>query len=209
MVALRRDDGDTPFGPGKNREAKAPRPSVEARVAAAALRLQQAGELNAAEALLMLVAGDAAPPAAELMLVAGDAAPPAAEQNELGDPRAGGGKWHADAKRLRVDGLSVREIADRIGRSASAIYWVLDENGEWQETRQDVNPPRSRRAAHYERCHDETVVHSKHEIRAVLPPHEVKMAAIKSFAAGEITAAELSLILRTYDSLRPPKGERP
>src|SRR6516225_3633984 len=116
MVALRRDSGDAPPGPGKNREAKAPRPSVEARVAAAALRLQQAGELNAAEALLMLVAGDAAPPAAELMLVAGDAAPPAAEQNELGDPRAGGGKWHADAKRLRVDGLSVREIADRIGR---------------------------------------------------------------------------------------------
>jgi hypothetical protein len=35
------------------------------------------------------------------------------------------------------------------------------------------------------------------------------MAAIKSFAAGEITAAELSLILRTYESLRAPKGERP
>jgi hypothetical protein len=189
MVALGRDGGDTPLGPGRNGEAKAPRPSVEARVAAAALRLQQAGELSAAEALLRLVAGDAAPPAAE--------------QSELGGPRAGDGKWHADAKRLRVDGPSVKEIADRIGRSA----WVLHEDEESQETRQGGKPPLSRRAAYYERRHDETVVHSKHEIRAVLPPHEVKMAAIKSFAAGEITAAELSLILRTYESARAPKDD--
>jgi hypothetical protein len=143
------------------------------------------------------------------MLVAGDAAPPAAERNESGGPPAGRGAWRADAKRLRVDGLSVEEIADRIGRSTSVICWVLDEKEERLETRQGVNPSRSRRAAYYERRHDETVVHSKHDIRAVLPPHEVKMAAIKSFAAGEITAAELSLILRTYESVRAPKDDPP
>src|SRR6516225_8265769 len=154
MVGLRRHGGDTPLRPGKNR---APRPSVEARVAAAALRLQQAGEQNAAEALLMLVAGDAALPAAE--------------RNEPGGPRAGRGEWHADAKRLHVDGVSAKEVADRIGRSSSVINCVLDEYGERLETPQGVNPSRSRRAAYHEPRHDEAVVHSKHEIRAVLPPH--------------------------------------
>ena len=84
---------------------------------------------------------------------------------------------------------------------------VLDENGERQKARQRVNASRSRPAACHERRDD--VIRSKHEFRAVLPPQEVKMAAIKSFAAGEITAAELSRILRTYELARAPKGDKP
>jgi hypothetical protein len=40
----------------------------------------------------------------------------------------------------------------------------------------------------------------------VLPPQEVKMAAIKSFAAGEITAGELQRVLRNYESQPPARG---
>jgi len=40
----------------------------------------------------------------------------------------------------------------------------------------------------------------------VLPPQEVKMAAIKSFAAGEITAGELQCVLRNYESQPPARG---
>ena len=73
--------------PVKNPEAKAPRPSVEARVAAAVLRLQQAGELDAAEALLKLVAGDAVLPVAKPKRPSG---------------RARNRPWHAEASRLRA-----------------------------------------------------------------------------------------------------------
>jgi hypothetical protein len=128
--------------------AKTLRPSVEARVAAAALRLQQAGELDAVEALLKLVAGD------------GDAAASA-------------------AKPKKPSGLRARQRA---------------------------NASQPRRGAHYER-YDEVVIRSKREIRAVLPPQEVKMGAIKSFAAGLMTADELRRVLSTSESQRPPKGD--
>ena len=163
--------------------AKTPRPSVEARVAAATLRLQQAGELDAVEALLKLVAGD------------GDAAASAAKPKKpSGRPR--NTPWHAEAKHLRAQGFDLKAIAATLGRPPPLVRWALDENGERMRARQRANASRSRRAAHCERRDDEAVIRSKRDIRAVLPPQEVKMAAIKSFAAGEITAAELRRMLR-------------
>jgi hypothetical protein len=191
VIALRRDSGDAPPGPGKNREAEAPRPSVEARVAAAVLRLQQAGELDAVEALLKLFAGDAAASAAKSKKPSG---------------RARNTPWHPEAKRLRAQGFDLKEIAPTLGRPPSLVRWALAENGERMRARQRANASRSRRAAHCER-HDEVLIRSKREIRAVLPPQEVKMMAIKSFAAGEITAGELQRVLRNYESPRPPKGD--
>jgi hypothetical protein len=190
MVALRRD-GDAPPGPGKNREAKAPRPPVEARVAAAVLRLQQAGEPDAAEALLKLVAGDAASPVAKPKRPSG---------------RARNTPWHAEATRLRAQGFDLRAIAAKLRRPQSLVRWALDENGERMRARQRANASRSRRAAHCERRDDEAVIRSKRDIRAVLPPQEVKMAAIKRFAACEITAGELQRVLRNYESQPPARG---
>ena len=162
--------------------AKTPRPSVKARVAAATLRLQQAGELDAVEALLKLVAGD------------GDAAASAAKPKKpSGRPR--NTPWHAEAKHLRAQGFDLKAIAATLGRPPPLVRWALDENGERMRARQRANASRSRRRHHYER-HDEVVIRPKREIRAVLPPQEVKMAAIKSFAAGEITADELRRVLR-------------
>ena len=160
--------------------AKTPRPSVEARVAAAALRLQQAGELDAVEALLKLVYGDAAAAAGKPKKPSG---------------RARNTPWHAEAKRLRAQGFDFKAIAATLGRPPPLVRWALDENGERMRARQRANASRSRRRHHYER-HDEVVIRPKREIRAVLPPQEVKMAAIKSFAAGEITADELRRVLR-------------
>src|SRR6516164_8423718 len=162
--------------------AKTPRPSVEARVAAATLRLQQAGELDAVEALLKLVAGD------------GDAAASAAKPKKPSG-RARKTPWHAEAKHLRAQGFDLKAIAATLGRPPPLVRWALNENGERMRARQRANASRSRRGAHHER-HDEVVIRAKREIRAVLPPQEVKMAAIKSFAAGEITAAELRRMLR-------------
>jgi hypothetical protein len=155
-------------------------PSVEAKVAAAALRLHQAGELDAVEALLKLVAADAAAPAAKPKKPSG---------------RARNTPWHAEAKRLRAQGFDFKAIAATLGRPSSLVRWVLDENGERMRALQRANASRSRRGARYER-HDEVLIRPKREIRAVLPPQEVKMAAIKSFAAGEITADELRRVLR-------------
>jgi hypothetical protein len=146
MVELRRHGGGASFGPDKNSNTQPRRPSVVARVAAAALRLQQAGELDAAQALLMLVAGDAAAPRRLQQLV--------------------GGALDKKSKRIR------------------------------ERRRVNASPPRH--AAHYARRDDEAVIGSKRKIRAILPPQEVKMAAIKSFAAGEITADELRRVLWTY-----------
>ena len=172
--------------------AKTPRPSVEARVAAATLRLQQAGELDAVEALLKLVAGD------------GDATASAAKPKKpSGRPR--NTPWHAEAKHLRSQGFDLKAIAATLGRPPPLVRWALDENGERMRARQRADASRSRRGAPYER-HDEVVIRSKREIRAVLPPQEVKMAAIKSFAAGEITAGELQRVLRNYESQPPARG---
>ena len=159
MVAFLRDGGDALPGPGGTSKAKAPRPSVEARVAAAALRLQRAGELEGAEALLKLVAGETVPLAAK--------------------PR-------------------------KLSRQARDTMWPAEaehpgESEQGMRAQRPANAPRSRGGARYER-HDEGVIRAKHEIRAVLPPQEVKMAAIKSFAAGEITAHELRRVLRTNES---------
>jgi hypothetical protein len=190
-VALRRDNGDAPPGPGRNRETKAPRPSVETRVAAAVLRLQQAGELDAAEALLKLVAGHAVSPVAKLKRLSG---------------RARNTPSHAEASRLRAQGFDLRAIAAKLRRPQSLVRWALDENGERMRARQRANASRSRRAAHCERRDEEAVIRSKRDIRAVLPPQEVKMAAIKRFAAGEITAGELQRVLRNYEWQAPPTG---
>jgi len=173
--------------------AKTSRPSVEARVAAVALRLLQAGELDAVEALLKLVAGDAA--------AAASAAKP---KKPSGRPR--NTPWHAEAKHLRAQGFDLKAIAATLGRPPPLVRWALDENGERMRARQRANAPRSRRGAHYE-PHDEVVTRSKRKIRAVLPPQEVKMAAIKSFAAGEMTADELRRVLSSYESPRPPRGD--
>ena len=191
MVALRRDSGDAPPGPSKNREAKAPRPSVEARVAAAVLRLQQAGEPDAAEALLKLVAGDAVSPVAKPKRPSG---------------RARNTPWHAEASRLRAQGFDLRAIVAKLSRPQSLVRWALDENGERMRARQRVNASRSRRPAQCTRRDDEAVIRTKRDIRAVLPPQEVKMAAIRSFAAGEITAGELRRVLRNYESQPPARG---
>ena len=173
--------------------ANTPRPSVEARVAAAALRLQQAGELDAVEALLKLVAGD------------GDATASAAKPKKpSGRPR--NTPWHAEAKHLRAQGFDLKAIAATLGRPPPLVRWALDENGERMRARQRADASRSRRGAPYER-HDEVVIRSKREIRAVLPPQEVKIAAIKSFAAGRMTADELRDVLSTYESQRPPRGD--
>jgi hypothetical protein len=187
IVTLQRDSGDALSDSGKNPERKALRPSVEARVAAAVLRLQQAGELDAAEALLKLVAGGAASPAAK------PKKPPGRARNT---------PWHAEASRLRAQGFDLKAIAAELRRPQSLVRWALDENGERMRARQRVKASRSRHAAHGERRDEEVVIRSKRDIRAVLPPQEVKMAAIKSFAAGEINAGELQRVLRT-----PPRGD--
>ena len=146
--------------------AKTLRPSVEARVAAVALRLQQAGELDAVEALLKLVAGD------------GDAAASAAKPKKpSGRPR--NTPWHAEAKHLRAQGFDLKAIAATLGRPPPLVRWALDENGERMRARQRSNASRSRRGAPYERP-DEVVIRPKRKIRAVLPPQDVKMAAIKA-----------------------------
>jgi hypothetical protein len=165
MVAFRRDGGEAPPGPGRTSKAKSPPPSVEARVAAAALRLQRAGELDAVEALLRLVAGDVAPGAKPKK-------PPRQIRNT---------PWRDEAKRLRVEGLDLEAIAAKLGRPPALVRRLLGE-------------------------HDASF-RSGHEIRAVLPPQEVKMAAIRSFATGDITADELRRILRTYES--QPAGGNP
>jgi hypothetical protein len=146
-------------GPGRTNKAKAPPPSVEARVAAAALRLQRAGELEGAEALLKLVAGETVPLAAKL---------------------------------------------GKLSRRDRDTMWPTEaehpgESEQGMRAQHRANAPRSRRGARYER-HDEGAIRAKHEIRAVLPPQEVKMAAIKSFAAREITADELRRVLRANES---------
>ena len=100
----------------------------------------------------------------------------------------------------------MRAIVAKLSRPQSLVRWALDENGERMRARQRVNASRSRRAAHCERRDDEAVIRSKRDIRAVLPPQEVKMAAIKSFAAGEITAGALQRVLRNYEWQPPARG---
>jgi hypothetical protein len=126
MVAFRGDGGGNMLPrPGEYRRGKAHRPAVEARVAAAALRLLQAGEPDGAAALLTLVAGDLAP-------------------------------------------------TDPLARRAS----------------------RARKGGNPARIDDAAVTRPQRPIRAVLPLQDVKMAAAKSFATGEINAIELGRILR-------------
>ena len=153
---------------------------------------RQAGELDAAEALLKLVAGHAVSPVAK---------------PKRPSARARNTPWHAEASRLRAQGFDLRAIVAKLIRPQSLVRWALDENGERMRARQRVKASRSRHAAHCERRGEEAVIRSKRDIRAVLPPQEVKMAAIKSFAAGEITAGELQRVLRNYESPRPPKGD--
>src|SRR6516164_106683 len=116
--------------------AKTPRPSVEARVAAATLRLQQAGELDAVEALLKLVDGD------------GDVAASAAKPKKPSG-RPCNTPWHAEAKHLRAQGFDLKAIAATLG-PPPLVRWALDENGERMRARQRANGSRSRRGAHYE-----------------------------------------------------------
>jgi hypothetical protein len=148
------------------------------------LRLQQAGELDATEALLTLVAGDAAAPVAK---------------SEKASGRSRNGPWHAEAKRPRAQ-RSDWKATPAEPRHQPLVRWALDKNDERIRGQQRVNAPPSRHAVHYERHDDEAVIRSKREIRAVLPPQEVKMAAIKSFAAGDITADDLRRVLRTCES---------
>jgi hypothetical protein len=155
------------------------------------LHLQQAGEPDAAEALLKLVAGNAVLPVAKPKKPSG---------------RARNTPWHAEATHLRAQGFDLKAIAAKVRRSQSLVRWTLDENGERMRARQRANASRLRRAAHCERRDEEAVIRSKRDIRAVLPPQEVKMAAIKRFAAGEITAGELQAVLRNYEWQSPPRG---
>jgi hypothetical protein len=34
-------------------------------------------------------------------------------------------RWHADVRRLRADGLTPIEIAERVGKSVRAVRWVF------------------------------------------------------------------------------------
>jgi hypothetical protein len=158
------------------RRGKAHRRSVEARVAAAALRLLQAGEPDGAEALLTLVAGDLAP----------------------ADPLAKRVAWHAEAKSLRTQGLSVAAIAAMLGRTYATVYYAVDENNARQKSEQKAraSASRARKSGNPAPIDDVAVTRPKRPIRAVLPPQDVKMAAAKSFAAGEINAIDLGRILR-------------
>jgi hypothetical protein len=225
MFALRRHGANSPTGPGKNvgaakcvdppsRRADSPstdgrsseRPvapqdegrrefPVEARVAGAALKLMHAGEQAGAEALLTIIAGDLAlepdrgveaPARGGAALVAPASAPPAKRGRA---PPA----WHAEVKRMRFDEkLSPTEIADRLGRDRALVCWVLDENGERAKGRARVNAHRLR---HPERI-EKPAKRRKRELRAAIAAPAVKMAAVKSFAAGEIDRETLSRILR-------------
>jgi hypothetical protein len=100
----------------------------------------------------------------------------------------------------------LKAIAAKLSRPQSLVRWALDENCERMRAQERVNASRSRLAAHCERRDEEAVIRSKRDIRAVLPPQEVKMAAIKNFAAGEITAGELRRVLRNYESQPPARG---
>lgn len=52
--------------------------------------------------------------------------------------------WHAEALRMRRDGMIPTEIGRALGRSSSTVYWVLDENGEREKSRNGVRRRRGR-----------------------------------------------------------------
>jgi hypothetical protein len=168
--------GNMLLGVGEYRRGNAHRPPVEVRVAAAALHLLRAGEPDGAEALLTLVAGDLAP----------------------ADPLAKRVAWHSAAKSLRTQGLSVAAIAAMLGRTYATVYYAVDENNAGQKSKQKARASASRahKGGNPARIDDVAVMRPQRPIRAVLPPQHVKMAAAKSFAAGEINAIELGRILR-------------
>lgn len=142
MFAIRRRGDNSPSGPRKFAkshpgDATGTRPAapvaarVSARVSAAALALMHAGEQAGADALLTIIAGDLSPAfsyasAGESHAQAhpGAAGPPAAAPPQRG-PRPRVLAWHAEAERLRRQGLSIRALAERFCRTESAVAYAL------------------------------------------------------------------------------------
>lgn len=48
------------------------------------------------------------------------------------------GEWHAEARRLRAEGMSKAEIGRRFGKSDDAVRWALDENGRRTESHMKI-----------------------------------------------------------------------
>jgi hypothetical protein len=84
-------------------------------------------------------------------------------------------RWHAEARRLRADGLSSRRIAERVGKCHSAVKWVLR-----GERGAPMRAPRVRR-----------LVGAPDATRVTLDDDALRSAAIL-FATGEIDRAELT-----------------
>jgi predicted transcriptional regulator len=83
-------------------------------------------------------------------------------------------RWHAEARRLRADGLSSRRIAELVGKCHSAVKWVL----------------RGERSAPTRVARVRRLVVAPDAARVVLDPEIIKTAAVL-FASGEIDRAEL------------------
>jgi hypothetical protein len=156
------------------------------------LRLQQAGEPDAAEALLKLVAGNAVSPVAKPKRPSG---------------RARNTPWHAEASRLRAQGLDLKAIAAKLRRPQSLVRWALDENGERMRARQRVNASRSRRPAQCTRRDDEAVIRTKRDIRAVLPPQEVKRRRSEASLPAKSPQASYSACCETTNRSRRPEAK--
>jgi hypothetical protein len=128
MFAVRRPGGNSPTGPRQKGEAKPPAATggsypLEARVAAAAVKLERADEAAGVDALLRLVGAETAPRKS------------AAEPPDERAPRSAEGKrvrrrtatWHEEARRLRAAPhcLTIKALAERFGRTEGAVYCAL------------------------------------------------------------------------------------
>ncbi|MBX9760661.1 MAG: hypothetical protein K2Y29_17915 [Beijerinckiaceae bacterium] len=94
-------------------------------------------------------------------------------------------EWHAEVKELRAGGMHPVEIARTVGKSITAVRWVLDENGEREATRERVRRGRNK------------VVGKVRQVAARKSPARIDTLALaRLFAAGQIDRSELSRRLR-------------
>ncbi len=126
-------------------------------------------------------------------------------------------RWHAEARRMRVQGYGAREIAALVGKSHSAVKWVF--RGERATTRKPSPRPGARadKAAKPARRPSTPTPSAFSAGARLVEPHAprvprvtldqaVLQAAALAFAAGEIDRAELLRRISPVSPQRPPDG---
>ena len=129
------------------------------------------------------------------------------------------GAWHSAARLMRANGASVEAISVKLDKPVSLVKWALDIDGARDRQRARVRRMRGaaalepdgeriRRRAEADEAEPADPNHpgpkqyfetfKPKPIRAVLPPPEIKMAAVQAFARGDIDRAQLSAVLRGF-----------